>query len=192
MFSNSFFRKSYHLWNSVEKYRRPESPQVTKWRMRIAYWITKAIKEHSEYVILIDSLWQKWLRYRASILRYRYLACIVKQKHSLCLITHYTQIRLEQITSSTVRNKDYLFQLKCLQSNSMRHVYRSWISFTTLTNVMTSSLTDSFNRTYISVRVSEAIVAKLNRILSMKIMQGEENNKILSKSVINVATNVTA
>jgi hypothetical protein len=40
--------------------------------------------------------------------------------------------------------------------------------------------------------VSEAIVAKLNRTLAMKIMQGEENNKILSKSFINVVTKVTA
>jgi hypothetical protein len=44
---------------------------------------------------------------------------------------------------------------------------------------------------YISVRVSEAIVAKLNRALAMKVIQGEENNKFLSKSVINVVTKVT-
>jgi hypothetical protein len=40
--------------------------------------------------------------------------------------------------------------------------------------------------------VSEAIVAKLNRAFVMKIMQGEENNKILSKSVVNVVKKVTA
>jgi hypothetical protein len=105
-----FFRKSYSLWDNVEKYRRLKSPQVTKWRMCFVYWITKTIKQHSEYVILIAFLWQKWLRCRAWMLRYRYFACIVKWKYSLCLITHYTQIRLEQITSSTVRNKEYLCQ----------------------------------------------------------------------------------
>ena len=45
---------------------------------------------------------------------------------------------------------------------------------------------------YIAFCVSEAIVAKLNRALAMKITQGEENNKIISKSVINVVTKVTA
>jgi hypothetical protein len=40
--------------------------------------------------------------------------------------------------------------------------------------------------------VSEAIVAKLNRALAMKIIHGEQNNKILSKPVINVVNKVTA
>jgi len=40
---------------------------------------------------------------------------------------------------------------------------------------MICSLIDSFNKTYISVRVPEAIVAKLNRALAMKIIQEEEN-----------------
>ena len=57
---------------------------------------------------------------------------------------------------------------------------------------MPCSLIDSFNNMYIAFCVSEAIVAKLNRALAMKITQGEENNKIISKSVINVVTKVTA
>jgi hypothetical protein len=39
-------------------------------RMRFARWITKAIDTHSEYVILIAFPRQKWLRERASMLRY--------------------------------------------------------------------------------------------------------------------------
>jgi len=39
------------------------------------------------------------------MLRYGYFACIVKQKHSLCLITICTPIRLEQITSSSVQQE---------------------------------------------------------------------------------------
>jgi hypothetical protein len=55
---------------------------------------------------------------------------------------------------------------------------------------MTSSPSDSFNSTYISVRVSEAIVAKLKGALATKRMQGEENNnKILSKSKFYLFTN---
>jgi hypothetical protein len=39
-------------------------------RMRIACWITKATDTHSEYVIIITFPRQKWLRERASMLRY--------------------------------------------------------------------------------------------------------------------------
>jgi hypothetical protein len=37
------------LTNMVESAR----PQMTTWRMRFSYWITKATDRHSEYVILI-------------------------------------------------------------------------------------------------------------------------------------------
>jgi hypothetical protein len=33
-------------------------PQMTTWRMRIAYWIPKATDTHSEYVIIIAFLRQ--------------------------------------------------------------------------------------------------------------------------------------
>jgi quinol-cytochrome oxidoreductase complex cytochrome b subunit len=45
--------------------------------MRIACWITKATNKHSEYVILIAFPRQKWLRERASMLRYTYITCLV-------------------------------------------------------------------------------------------------------------------
>jgi len=42
-------------------------PHMSKWRMRIACWITKATNTHSEYVILIAFPLQQWLLERASI-----------------------------------------------------------------------------------------------------------------------------
>jgi hypothetical protein len=50
-------------------------------RMRIAFWITKATDTHSVYVILIAFPRQQWLRERASILRYTYVSCLVKNKY---------------------------------------------------------------------------------------------------------------
>jgi hypothetical protein len=46
-------------------------------RMRFACWITKATDTHSEYVILIAFLRQRWFRESASMLRYGYIACLV-------------------------------------------------------------------------------------------------------------------
>ena len=47
------------MWkNAVE----PGRSQTTIWRMRIAYWITRATETHSEYVILIAFPRQQWLR----------------------------------------------------------------------------------------------------------------------------------
>jgi hypothetical protein len=45
--------------------------------MRFACWITKATDTHSEYVIFIACPQQQWLRERASVLRYVYIACFV-------------------------------------------------------------------------------------------------------------------
>jgi len=45
--------------------------------MRIAYWIPKATDTHQEYVILIVFPQKQWLRERALLLRYAYIACLV-------------------------------------------------------------------------------------------------------------------
>ena len=45
--------------------------------MHIACWITKTTNTHSEYVMLIAFPLQQWLHERASILRYKYIACLV-------------------------------------------------------------------------------------------------------------------
>jgi hypothetical protein len=76
---NSFFfflRKSCPLWYNVEKYGRVG--QATDyniiWRRCFACWITKATNNHSEYVIFIAFVRQKWLRHRASVIPYAYSA----------------------------------------------------------------------------------------------------------------------
>ena len=46
-------------------------------RMRYACRITKATDTHSQYVILTAFPLQQWLRERASILRYTYIACLL-------------------------------------------------------------------------------------------------------------------
>jgi len=55
----------------------PVRPQMTVWRMRIAYWIPKAINALSEYVTLIALPLQQRLHERAAILCYTYIACLV-------------------------------------------------------------------------------------------------------------------
>ena len=45
--------------------------------MRFVCWITKATDTHSEYVIPTAFPRQQWLRERALILRYTYIACLV-------------------------------------------------------------------------------------------------------------------
>jgi hypothetical protein len=45
--------------------------------MRFACRVNKATETHSEYVIFVAFLRQRWLRERASISRYTYNACVV-------------------------------------------------------------------------------------------------------------------
>jgi hypothetical protein len=63
----------------MEKYgtARQATDDNIIWRMRIACWITKATDTSSESVIFIAFPRQQWLRERASILRYTYIACLV-------------------------------------------------------------------------------------------------------------------
>jgi len=54
-----------------------DRPPIKICRMRIAFWIPKATNTQPEYVILTALLLQQWLHERASLLRYRYNACLV-------------------------------------------------------------------------------------------------------------------
>jgi hypothetical protein len=63
-----------------------DRPQMTKWRIRIARWVTKVTDTHSEYVILIVFLLQKLLHESASVLGYTYVACLVKGLCSVVLV----------------------------------------------------------------------------------------------------------
>ena len=60
------------IWKNMVQRSRP---QITRGRMRIACWITKATNTHSEYVILIAFPLQQWLHERASMLCYTYIVC---------------------------------------------------------------------------------------------------------------------
>jgi hypothetical protein len=61
------------MWkNTVE----PGRPQMTIWRMRIAYWIPQATNTHSEYVTLSAFPLQQWLHERASMFHYTDIACV--------------------------------------------------------------------------------------------------------------------
>ena len=62
------------MWKNIVESGRP---QMTIWRMRIAYWIPKATNTLSEYVIFIAFLLQQWLHERAPALRYMYNSCLV-------------------------------------------------------------------------------------------------------------------
>jgi hypothetical protein len=62
------------MWKNIVE---PGMPQMTIWRMRIAYWTHKATISHSKYVIIIAFPLQQWFHQRASMLHYTYIACLV-------------------------------------------------------------------------------------------------------------------
>ena len=65
----------------MEKYGRARqaTDDNTIRRMRFACCITKATDTYSEYVIILTAFpRQQWLRERASLLHYMYIACLVK------------------------------------------------------------------------------------------------------------------
>jgi hypothetical protein len=75
----AFFRNACHLRDNVDKYgraRQATGDNIIRC-MWVVCWITKATDTHSEYVILIALPRQQWLRERASVLRYTYIACLV-------------------------------------------------------------------------------------------------------------------
>jgi hypothetical protein len=55
----------------------PDRPQMATWRMRIAHWMIKATDTLSECIKLIAFPLQQWLRERALMLRYTYIASFV-------------------------------------------------------------------------------------------------------------------
>ena len=62
------------IWEHIKELRRP---QMIIWRMRIACWIPKSTKIHSEYVILIAFPLQQWLHEHVSLLHYTFIACLL-------------------------------------------------------------------------------------------------------------------
>jgi hypothetical protein len=79
MFNNFFSRKSCRVSDIVEKYgtaRQATDDNIIR-HMHIPCSITKAADTHSEYVILIVFSRQQWLRERASMSHFTYIACLV-------------------------------------------------------------------------------------------------------------------
>jgi hypothetical protein len=77
--SMTFFRKLYRLWDKVENVVRVGQAidDNIVWRMRVACWITKTTETHSKCVTIIAFPRQQWLRERATVLRYTYIAWFV-------------------------------------------------------------------------------------------------------------------
>ena len=67
----------------VLKIAEADRPQVTIWYMCMAWWIHKATKTDSKYVIRIAFPQQQCLHERAYALRYTYIACLVVTTVSL-------------------------------------------------------------------------------------------------------------
>jgi len=69
--SETFFWKSYRLWDNVGKYGKTRQATGDNIRRKgIVYWVTKATDANSEYVILFFFPRQQWFRDRTSILCY--------------------------------------------------------------------------------------------------------------------------
>jgi len=62
------------MWKDIVERSRPH---ITRWRMRIACWITNVTNTHSEYVMRIALPQHQSLPESASALRYTYNACLV-------------------------------------------------------------------------------------------------------------------
>jgi hypothetical protein len=79
MFINSFFRKSYRLWDNVKKFGRAgqRDHKIIR-RLHFMCWTTKATKTHSEYAILTAFPRRRWLHEGASLLRIRCLSCYLQ------------------------------------------------------------------------------------------------------------------
>jgi hypothetical protein len=80
IFCSTFFflenRAVYEvMWKNMVQLGRP---QMTIWGLRIACWVTKATNTHTGCAILIAFPQQQWLHERSSMLRYTYIACLVK------------------------------------------------------------------------------------------------------------------
>jgi hypothetical protein len=62
------------MWKNIVE---PDRPQITIWRMRIAYWTPNATNTHSECEILIAFPLQQWLHDHVSMLLYTNNGCLV-------------------------------------------------------------------------------------------------------------------
>ena len=73
-------------------------PQVTKWRMGIVCFISKATNTHFGYAIIIAFLWQQWVHERASVLRYT-----VRKLSLFCVRYTFQRSSAHKWSTSTVK-----------------------------------------------------------------------------------------
>ena len=81
---NKSFKKCCRLWDNVEKYGtggQATDDNIIR-RMRLAWWIAKAIDTPSEYLIFNALSQQHWLHERALILHYTYIARLFDKSQS--------------------------------------------------------------------------------------------------------------
>ena len=61
----------------VKNFVEPARPQVTIWRIQIAYWVPKAKNTQSDYLMPPGFPLKQWLQERTSVLRYTHIAWLV-------------------------------------------------------------------------------------------------------------------
>jgi len=76
MLNNVFFRKSWRLWDNVEKYCTAGQATDGNWCTDIAWWIPKATATHSGYVTHFFSTAAVTGRTCLTV-RHTYIACLV-------------------------------------------------------------------------------------------------------------------
>ena len=93
MFNTFFFNSAFYeiMWKKIVE---PGRPQMKTWRMCISRWVPKAANTHSEYVMLIAFLLQRWLHELSSMLRYTYIACLILFLFLKCRIQRFKPRRL--------------------------------------------------------------------------------------------------
>ena len=86
MLHTEVFRKSCRFWDNVENCctaGQATDDNIIQ-RTRIARWVTKATKTHSEYVKLTDFPRQLSLQERAPLLLYTYIPCLIYIVSVIC------------------------------------------------------------------------------------------------------------
>ena len=71
------------MWEKHGRDRQAKDDNIIR-RMRFPCWIPKAADTHSECAILTAFPRQQWLYDRFSMLRYAYIACLVRP--ALCIV----------------------------------------------------------------------------------------------------------
>ena len=92
MFINPFLTENRLLYEITWKNTvRPDRPQMTTLRMRIACCIIKPTNSHSEYVVCSTFTLRQWLHESASVLGYTYIACLLPVRGPCIVIYFYNK-----------------------------------------------------------------------------------------------------